>query len=140
VASLLARRRSFCEEVRREQTLGEVVDPPVPLAPGKAQDARLREGLEDGPDRVRRPPVPVDRGPWLKVGRRQRAIASDPFEQLLDERSVDVERRPVVLVAVLVPGDRYHGNSRVGTIERPLLYVSYSARDPYRWSSVQARR
>src|SRR4029453_1548873 len=63
VSELLARRMAVGEELRREQSLDEVVDPLVAVAPGDAQDPGLAERLEDRPDLIRRAPVPVDRPP-----------------------------------------------------------------------------
>ncbi len=61
VADLFARRMPLREELRREQPLDQVVHALVAFAPGDAEHAGLGERLEDRPDLVRRPPVPVDR-------------------------------------------------------------------------------
>ncbi len=84
--------RPVREELGWVEALGQVVDAPIAVAPGDAEDAGFGERLEQGPDRVRRAPVPVDGGPRLEVGRGQGAVLADPIEQLLDERGVLVER------------------------------------------------
>ena len=99
VAALVAFGLPSREELPGEQALGQVVDPPIPLAPGQAEDARLGESLEDRPDLVRRPPVPVDRGAWREVGRAERAVLPDALEELLDQRGVLVECSAVVPLA-----------------------------------------
>jgi hypothetical protein len=73
VPFLLVGGRAFRQQLRGEEALGEVVDAPVAVPSGNPQDARLGQRLEDGADLVRRPPVPVDRGSRLDIGRAQRA-------------------------------------------------------------------
>ncbi len=104
-ATLLELRRPLGEEVGREQSLDQVVDPAVALAPGDPEDPRLGESLEDRPDLVRRAPVPVDLRARGNLGRRQMPVGSDPLEELSDERGVLVEDADVFRGAVLVPGD-----------------------------------
>ena len=67
VADLLLFRVSLGQELGGEQALGEVVDPPVALPADERQDAGLGERLQDRPDRVGRPPIPLDRGARLDV-------------------------------------------------------------------------
>ena len=95
----------FGQELGRKQALDEVVVAPVAGSPGESQDAGLAECLEQGPDLVRRPPVPVDRGPRLDIGRRQLAVGPDPLEELGDERGVLVERAGVMASRAAIPGD-----------------------------------
>ena len=122
VATLLAlRSRALGQQLGGEEPLGQVVDAAVAVAPGEAQDPGLGQRLEDRPDLVGRAPVPVDRRARLDVGRRQRAVAPDPLEQLLDERRVLVEAAPACSTRLRSQATRYHGSSAVGTIERPLL-------------------
>ena len=104
VLELLPLGWSQGQQVSRIEPLHQVVDAPVPLAPGDAQDARLGQRLEDGPDLVRGTPVPVDGGARLDVGRGQRSVAPDPLQELLDERGVLVEGPALVRSAGPVPG------------------------------------
>ena len=129
VPSLLVARPRRGEELRREEALDEVVDAAVAVPSGQPQDPGLGERLEDGPDRVRRPPVPVDGRAWLDVRGRQRAVAPDAVEQFLDQRCVYVEgARAVLALAEHVPRDAIPGHLRgrddgqalvVGLVERP---------------------
>ena len=106
------------EELGGEEALGEVVDAAVPLAPGQPQDPGLGQRLEDGPDLVGRAPVPVDRRARRDVGRRQRTVAADPVEQLLDQRRVLVERGPRRARPGSVPGDAIPGQLRASARSR----------------------
>ena len=129
-AALLELRRPLGEELGWEQSLDQVVDPAVSLAPGDPEDPGLGERLEDRPDLVRRAPVPVDRGAGREVGRGEMAVGPDPLEELLDERGVLVEDAAVVRGAVEVPGDPEPGQVGrgdeaqalvVGLVENPLV-------------------
>ena len=145
VAHLLVLGRALGEERGRKEPLGQVVDAPVALAPGERQDAGLRQRLEDRPDLVGRAPVPVDRRAWLDVGRRQRSLAPDPVEELLDEVGVLVERLLAVTRVESVPADpiprqlagRQQREALVVRLEQPALLVQQRigprpliARDP----------
>ena len=100
---LILLRVPLRQELGGEQALGQVVDPPIALAPGERQHPRLGERLEDRPDLVRRPPVPLDGGPWLDIGRGQGPARADPLEQLLHEGRVLVERGVAVRRLMPVP-------------------------------------
>ena len=70
VPSLFVDRPGGRQELGREQALDEVVDAAIALAAGKPEGPRLGQRLEDRPDRVGGPPVPIDRRPRLDVGGR----------------------------------------------------------------------
>ena len=110
VPSLLVDGPRGFEQRRREQPLHEVVDPPVAVPAGQAEDPRLGERLQDGADRVGRAPVPVDGGPRFEIGGRERPVAADPLQELFDERRVLVERPAIVADPVEVPGDAIPGH------------------------------
>ena len=109
VPERVARRHDLFQELRREQPLGEVVDPAVALAPRDPEGPGLGQRLEDRPDLVGRTPVPLDRVASRDVGRRQRALRPDPVEQLIDERSMFVERGLFVPYPRAVPVDPVPG-------------------------------
>src|SRR5215212_6315614 len=118
------------KDVRREEPLGEVVDPEIALAPDDAEDARLGQALEDRPDLVGGAPVPVDRLARAHVARQERTPVADPAEQLLDEWRVRIERPVVVPLARSIPRPPVQGQLRdgndvealvVGLVEAPVL-------------------
>ena len=80
MALLLLARPPLCEELDREQPLGEVVEALVAVAPGDAQDAGLGKRLEDRAHLIGRPPVPVDGRTRLDIGCAHWAVRADPLE------------------------------------------------------------
>ena len=118
------------EDLRGEESLGEVIDPEVALPPADPEDPGLGEALEDGPDLVGRAPVPVDRLARADVAGQQRAAVPDPPEELLDEGCVLVEGAAFVPRAHPVPDpaiERELGDGHdvealvVGLVQAPVL-------------------
>ena len=109
VPESLARGHDSIEDLRREQSLDEVVDPAVAVASGEPEDPRLRQRLEERPDLIGRTPVPVDRRLWSDVLRGHRTRRPDPVHELLDEGRMLVERATVVPESRAVPRDPVPG-------------------------------
>src|SRR5687768_7813215 len=85
VAQLFWQRDISPKQLRREQSLEEVVVPTVAVASREAEHARERVRLEQRAHGVRRHPEPVGRAPALalEVARRQRPLRPDPLEHPL---------------------------------------------------------
>src|ERR671919_1570500 len=90
VAQLFWQRDISPKQLRREQSLEEVVVPTVAVASREAEHAREGVRLEQRAHGVRRHPEPVGRTPALalEIARRQRSLRPDPLEHPLGHLGV----------------------------------------------------
>ena len=111
VEQLLALGDALGEEVGREEPLGEVVEAAVARRAGRSRGCPASASASrTARDLVRRAPVPVDRLAAVEVGGRDRPVAPDPLEELLDVVAVLVERRSASWArAGPVPGEPVPG-------------------------------
>ena len=106
---LLALVGPASQQLGREQPLDEVEVAAVALAPGEADDARLREGLQDGAHLAGGSPVPVDRGSPLEVEAAQGPVVPEALEDVRDRLGMAGEGAIAVLGQEAVPGESEPG-------------------------------